>query len=304
MADSVSNRSANVRQPVVLITGSSSGLGLRLAHRYGKHGAKLVLCARNISALQTAKADLIQRGSVPADADILLVACNVASPSEVSAMIDKALSCYGRVDVLINNAGIIQVGPIESQTVDSFRETMQTNFFGAVHTIDALLPHMLTRGSGKIVNIASIGGKFAMPHLLPYVASKFALVGYSEGLHSELRQKGINVTTVCPGLMRTGSHTHAKFSGDRTAEARWFSLAATTPIVAVAAQRAADQIFNAEQSNRAEITISPQAWLAARLVGLAPETMQTIGSLVNQHILPSAPSPSGTHEDSGFLASV
>jgi short-subunit dehydrogenase len=138
------------------------------------------------------------------------------------------------------------------------------------------------------VNIASIGGKFAMPHMLPYVASKFALVGFSEGLHAELRQKGIRVTTVCPGLMRTGGEAHAHFTGQVSKEQRWFNFGAKTPGVAASVKHAANKIYNAVASGRAEITITPQAWLAARMVGIAPETTQFLASAINKFVLPEA----------------
>ena len=113
----------------------------------------------------------------------------------------------------MNNAGIILVGPLESQSLASYRQAMDVNFFGALHTTLAVLPQMLARGEGAIVNIASIGGKVAFPYLLPYVASKFAMTGWSQGLRAELAGKGIRVTTVSPGIMRTGSHIQARFSG-------------------------------------------------------------------------------------------
>ncbi len=172
---------------------------------------------------------------------------------------------------------------------------MNINFFAALHTTWAALPHLRTQpplqGTRRaaIVNIASLGGKLAVPHMLPYSASKFALVGFSEGLHAELRSKNIRVTTVCPGLMRTGGEAHAQFVGDPTAEARWFNIAATTPGLSVSASYAANRIYSAVRSGRAEITISPQAWLAARFAGLCPETAQLVNALSNQLILPKAP---------------
>jgi hypothetical protein len=141
----------------------------------------------------------------------------------------------------------------------------------------------------SIVNVASIGGKVAVPHLLPYVASKFALVGFSQGLHAELRHKGIRVTTVCPGLMRTGSHVHATFVGNEQKESRWFSLAATTPVVAASVRHAANRIYCAVAARRAEIIITPQAWLAARIAGNLPATMQFLAALANEYLLPESP---------------
>ena len=164
---------------------------------------------------------------------------------------------------------------------------MATNFYAALYTTYAAMPHMLARGGGAIVNIASIGGKFAVPHLLPYVASKFALVGFSEGLHAELRHKGVCVTTVCPGLMRTGGEEHAHFIGNVDKEKAWFQLSAKTPGLAASVTYAANRIFNAVADGRAEITITPQAWLIARAHGLAPELTQQIAAAINHYILPN-----------------
>jgi short-subunit dehydrogenase len=125
--------------------------------------------------------------------------------------------------------------------------------------------------------------------MLPYSAAKFAMVGFSEGLHAELRGKGVRVTTVCPGLMRTGGEDHAKFMGNVEAEKKWFMFAAKTPGVAVSVDYAASRIVHATQQGRAEITISPQAFLAARFAGLFPETLQLANALTNEYILPKAP---------------
>ncbi len=205
---------------VVLITGGSRGLGLALAHRFGKAGSKLVLAARNQDELELARHILLHAGSVAHEDDILLVACDVTDQNQAAGLVDMAIRTFGRLDILINNAGIIEVGPVEDQAIETYRKTMETNFYAALYTSQAAMPHMLARRSGNIVNIASLGGKIAVPHMLPYSAAKFALVGYSEGLHAELRGKGVRVTTVCPGLMRTGGEVHAKFSGQKDKEER------------------------------------------------------------------------------------
>jgi len=126
-----------------------------------------------------------------------------------------------------------------------------------------------------------------VPHLLPYVAAKFALTGFSEGLHAELRSKGIRVTTICPGLMRTGGEVHAHFRGQIEREKAWFQWSARTPLISTRVSHAADLIFKAYQDQKTELIISPQAWLAARFSGLAPETTQAISALVNQYLLPA-----------------
>jgi len=278
---------------VAIITGGSRGLGLALAHRFGRAGLKLVLASRHQAELEKARAELLQSGDVTDPADILLVACDLTDPAAAPALIDQTLLAFGQIDVLINNAGIIEVGPFGDQPIDAYYRAMQTNFFAALHTIHAAIPYLLSAPlHGKkphraIVNIASIGGKIPVPHLLPYVAAKFALTGFSEGLHAELRHKGVRVTTVCPGLMRTGGESHAHFTGERDKEERWFNLGATTPVLAASAEHAANRIFNAVQAGRAEITITPQAWLAARIHGLAPGATQFAAALVNHYLLPA-----------------
>jgi short-subunit dehydrogenase len=164
---------------------------------------------------------------------------------------------------------------------------MEVDFFAALQCIYAVLPKFIQQRSGAIVNITSIGGKIAVPHLLPYVAAKFALTGFSEGLNAEFRHQGVRVTTVCPGLMRTGGEAHAHFCGQVSEEKAWFQIAAKTPLVAASVTHAANKIFRAVDQARDEITITPQAWLAARFAGLAPETTQQIAAIIHAYLLPS-----------------
>jgi NAD(P)-dependent dehydrogenase (short-subunit alcohol dehydrogenase family) len=276
---------------IVVITGGSRGLGLALAERYARAGAKLVLAARSRAELERARETLLERNAIRSTEDALLIPCDLTDAAQATTLIEHAIDHFGRIDVLINNAGIIEVGPVEDQPLAAYRRAMATNFFAALYTTHAALPHLLNRrrghGDAAIVNIASIGGKFAMPHMLPYVASKFALVGFSEGLHAELRHKAIRVTTVCPGLMRTGGEVNAQYTGRVAKEKLWFTLAAKAPVIAASVRRAADNIYNAVAAGRAEITITPQAWLAARASGIAPGATQYLASLANQYLLPS-----------------
>jgi short-subunit dehydrogenase len=271
IADRTRNKAQWTNGKIVLITGGSRGLGLALAEEFGRRGSRLILAARNEAELANARSQLIDRGAVRSSDDVFLVVADLRRPEEAARLIAESTRRFGRVDVLINNAGIITVGPIENQTLDQFREVMEANFFAGLHCTLAVLPQMLHRREGSIANVTSIGGRVAVPHLLPYTASKFAAVGFSEGLGVELRPKGIRVTTICPGLMRTGSHRHAMFSGDAASEYRWFSLAANLPGASTSARSAARKIVNGIASGRAEVTITPQALLAARLGNLSPE---------------------------------
>lgn len=272
---------------VAIITGSSRGLGLALAHRFARAGVKLVLVARSTEELQDALDDLTADTSVIDREDVLLYPCDLSDSSNAEGLVEATIQKFGRLDILINNAGVIVVGPAEDQPLDAYRHAMEVDFFAALYCIYAALPGFLRQRSGAIVNIASIGGKFAVPHLLPYVAAKFALTGFSEGLHAELRNKGVRVTTVCPGLMRTGGEVHAQFRGQVKKEKAWFQLAARTPLVAASVKHAANKIFDSVDEGRAEITITPQAWLAARFAGLAPETTQRVCALIHAHLLPA-----------------
>lgn len=276
----IRSRAQRLRGQVVVITGGSRGLGLAMAEEFGRRGALLVLAARDEEELARAKQKLVAKGLAP-EQDVLTIAADLRRESEAARLIDEATRRFGRVDVLVNNAGIITVGPAENQTAADFREVMEINFFAGLYCTLAVLPQMMARRAGAIANITSIGGKVAVPHLLPYTASKFAAVGFSEGLGAELRSKGIRVTTVVPGLMRTGSHRNAVFTGDAEREYRWFSLGASLPGASIAANRAARQIAEAVAGGAVEITITPQAFLAARFANLSPTLTRTAMQLMN-----------------------
>jgi short-subunit dehydrogenase len=249
-----------------------------MAEEFGRRRSRLVLAARDEAELHRARRQLLDRGSIRGEEDVLLVAADLRQEAEAHRLISEASSRFGRVDLLINNAGVITVGPVENQTLEQFREVMDSNFYTGLHCTMTVLPQMLGRREGSIANVASIGGRVAVPHLLPYTASKFAVVGFSEGLGMELRSKGIRVTTICPGLMRTGSHRNAIFTGDAEREYRWFSLAANLPGVSASARAAARKIANGIGVGAAEITITPQAWLAARFGNLSPELKRMVMS--------------------------
>lgn len=275
-------RPFDLRGKVVLITGGSRGLGLLLAREVARHGAKVAICGRDEATLERARQELAGRG-----ASVLAVACDVTRQEDVRRAIRRVFDEWGYVDVLINNAGIIQSGPMEVMTLDDYRSAMDTHYWGPLYAILELLPSMRRRRSGHIVNIASIGGKISVPHLLPYSASKFALVGLSEGLRSELAKDGIVVTTVCPGLMRTGSPRNALFKGRHRAEYTWFTISDSLPGASMSAERAASQIVRALCRGDAEVILSLPAIAAQKVHGLAPGLVSTVLGWVNR-LLPPA----------------
>lgn len=292
-----------------LITGGSRGLGLALAERFARAGYRVALVARDEHALSHARELLVQRHAVSHPDHVLIITADLTDRAQAHAAVQKVIESFGRLDVLINNAGVMEVAPMENQPLDAFERSMAIHFYAPLHTIQAALPHMLDRANSEkhaasIVNIGSIGGKVAMPHMLPYCAGKFALVGFSEGLHSELRHKGIRVTTVTPGLMRTGSHVQAHFAGQSEKEYRWFSMGATAPLLTASAENAADRIFRAVENGRAEVTITPHAFVAARLHGLAPEATQFVASYVHRYVLPDASTNSERSRGADLKASA
>ncbi len=267
---------------VVIVTGGSTGLGLLVARQAVAKGAKVVLAARGEDDLRAAEAELRGLGG-----DVLAVPTDVSDEGQVRNLVARTIERHGRVDVLVNNAGTIQVGPAETMAVDDFKTAMATNFWGELLPTLAVLPHMRARGFGRIANVVSVGGKVAMPHLLPYVASKFALTGLTEGLRAELAKDNILVTGIYPGTIRTGGHTHAQFKGDRDAEYTWFSLSDVIPGVSASADHAARVLWKAVEHGDPEAVVGWNARVAIIFHNLFPEWTVEALALINQ-TLPAA----------------
>ena len=272
----------------VVVTGGSRGLGLVMARRLADEGARVTLVARDEQELERAAADI--RGRQPF-ADVQTVVADVRRRYEAERAIAQVIERYGAVDVLINNAGIIQVGPLDHMKLSDYEDAMNTHFWGPLYMIMAALPYMRRQDGGRIVNISSIGGRIAVPHMLPYSASKFALGGLSEGLRAELAQENIVVTTVYPGLMRTGSPVNAMFKGKRPQEYAWFAISDSLPLASIDATRAGRQIVEACRRGDGELVITVQAKLAILARDVAPELFSNAMALMNR-LLPG-PAPDG-----------
>ena len=287
-------RRLNVNGKVVLITGGSRGLGLLLARELGRLGARVVLVARDELELARAKQDLALRGI---QADVL--AADVTTEPQAAGIVHDTVARYGALDILINNAGVIKAGPLDHMTLTDFEEALAVHFWGPLHTMRAAIPHMRRAGGGRIVNISSIGGKIAVPHLAPYCASKFALTGLSTALRAELVRDRILVTTVSPGLMRTGSHLNASFKGRHRMEFAWFAIADSLPILSANGRRAAIQIVNALRRGDAELIITWPAKLAVAAAALAPNLTAWATGTTNR-LLPSATDSGGSESRTGW----
>jgi NAD(P)-dependent dehydrogenase (short-subunit alcohol dehydrogenase family) len=273
------------RDKTVLITGGTRGLGLVLARDFLKEGARVVICGREESTLERARTELERLGG-----EVLAVPCDVTDAVQVEALISSVHERFGAVDVLVNNAGVIQTGPLESMTMEDFEDAIDTHLWAPLYTTLAVLPEMKRRGEGRIVNISSIGGRVAIPHLVPYSVSKFALVGLSDGIRAELAQDGIKVTTVCPSLMRTGSPKNATFKGDHEKEYAWFYVSDSLPGFSLNAERAARKIIEACRRGDAEVLVGLPAKLAVVARTLAPNLTASILAYMNR-LLPQDSHP-------------
>jgi short-subunit dehydrogenase len=270
---------------VAVVTGASRGLGLLLASELAGQGCPLVICARDAAELERAADELRAAG-----AEVTTVACDVTDEATPQLLIDTAVQRYGRLDILVSNAGVIQVGPVQAAQIGHYEMAMNTMALAPARLALTALPVMRRQGHGRIVTIGSIGGKISVPHLLPYSTAKFAAVGFSEGLRAELGRGPVTVTTVVPGLMRTGSHLQARFTGQPSKEFTWFSLGASLPLVSMDAERAARQVIAAVRQRRAEIILTPAGQLVSRAAGIVPGLTSEILHLVQQLALPA---PSG-----------
>jgi NAD(P)-dependent dehydrogenase (short-subunit alcohol dehydrogenase family) len=277
------DRRHSLQGQVALIAGASRGLGLMLAEEFARQGCAVVICARNEEELERARASLAERG-----ARVFATVCDVGDHEQVQRLVSLARARFGGIDILCNVAGIIQVGPVESMTAADFEEAMKVMFWGTVYPTLEVLPDMMARKRGRIVNITSIGGKVSVPHLLPYTCAKFAAVAFSEGLNSEMRRHNVKVVTIVPGLMRTGSFLNAFFKGRQDREFNWFGMGATMPGISMNARRAARQIVAAARRGQSERVLSKPAQALALLHGMLPGLTSELMAMANSLLLPRA----------------
>src|SRR5213596_461196 len=282
-----------LRDKVVVITGGSRGLGLVLARYVCARGGNVALIARDPEELARAKADLAPHGTV-----VLTIECDLLDSEQIESAVQKIIDRFGKIDILINNAGIIEVGPLEHITPDDFERAMRLHFWAPLELISQIVPEMRTWGGGRIVNISSIGGKLAVPHLAPYSASKFALTGFSDAIRAELARDNIHVTTVTPGMMRTGSHVNAKFKGKHDIEFAWFSASAGAPVISMNADRAARKILAACRRGQPALTLTFAARGAILGNALFPNLTGYMMRIVNR-FLPGTADEAGNESQAG-----
>src|SRR5438067_3659770 len=271
-----------LKNKVALITGGSRGLGLVLARQICTEGGKVALLARDNDELIRAKTDLRGRGG-----RVLTIQCDLLDSGQIQSAIRQTIDRFGKIDILVNNAGIIEVGPLEHMTREDFERSMAVHFWAPYALISEVVPEMRTWGGGRIVNISSIGGKVAVPHLAAYSASKFALTGFSDAIRAELALDKIYVTTVAPGMMRTGSQVNARFKGRHDSEFAWFAASAGAPLISMNAERAARKILAACRRGQPSLTLTYTARTAILGNALFPN-LTGYGMKIVNRFLPKA----------------
>jgi short-subunit dehydrogenase len=279
--------SFSYRDKIALITGGSRGLGLEIARQICARGGKVALIARDAEELLRAKSDLDRFAT-----EVLTIPCDLLETAQIQSAVQQMLQRFGKIDILINCAGIIEVGPLEHMTREDFECAMRLHFWAPYELVSRIVPEMRTRGGGRIVNISSIGGKVAVPHLAPYSVSKFALTGFSDAIRAELAGDNIHVTTGAPGMMRTGSHVNAKFKGKHDIEFAWFSASAGAPLISMNADRAARKILAACRRGQPSLTLTFAARGAILGNALFPNLTGYMMKLVNR-FLPGAADEAG-----------
>jgi short-subunit dehydrogenase len=280
------------RDKVALITGGSRGLGLEIARQTCARGGKVALIARDFDELARAKTDLDRFAT-----EVLTIQCDLLETAQIQSAVQQTLQRFGKIDILINNAGIIEIGPIEHMQLKDFDRAMRLHFWAPFILYLLVAPHMRAKG-GRIVNISSIGGRIAVPHMAAYSASKFALTGFSDGIRAELERDNIFVTTVTPGLMRTGSQIHAKFKGDHSAEYKWFDWSSKIPFASISVERAARKILSACQRGKPALVMPCSAYFIIAANALFPNLTARVMKIVNRSMPPRV-SKSGDEARSG-----
>lgn len=266
---------------VVVITGGARGLGYAMARTFGSEGAIVWLASRDRDEIDRAVQRLRAEGTSAYGHE-----CDVTDPDSVEALVQAVVRRHARLDVVVNNAGVITAMPFENAELDDFKTSLDTHFWGPLHVIRAALPWLRRSHRAHVVNISSIGGRVGVPHLAPYCAGKFALAGLSEVLRAELAPD-IAITLATPGLMRTGSVKRVQVRGRHEAEARWFAALSATSLTSQDAMRAARQIVTAAAKRRATVMPGWQARAEYAAHNLAPEFTATVLAATARRLLPA-----------------
>ena len=235
---------------VAIVTGASSGIGRATALALARQGALVALAARRYDSLLEVAEEVKSHGKTA-----IVVATDVTMQAQVNQMVQVVLDYWGRVDILVSNAGEYIRAPIIDLDPADIQRSFDVNFFGGIYCVKAVLPHMINQKSGHIVFVTSMDGKLGLPPDAPYVSAKFALTGFCEVLRQEVRDSGISVTNILPGRVDTPMIDHLNFL--------WISAKLTPEKVALA-------ILDAIRKSKPSVIIPPQAKLLYYINVFAP----------------------------------
>jgi short-subunit dehydrogenase len=213
---------SQLSRQVVVVTGASMGIGEAIARAWAEQGARVVLLSRDAARAEAARARVAHPERT------LALACDVRHRQEIDRVVALALEHYGAIDVWVNNAGHGLLDSVAQADLALCRETFDTNFFGALMAMQAVVPVMRRAGSGTIINISSVAGHIALPYHALYSATKFAMNAISQAARVELMGAGIHVMTVCPGFVATDFGAHAR-RGTETKQVRPSSVRGISP---------------------------------------------------------------------------
>lgn len=252
---------------VVVITGASSGIGAEMARLLAKYGAIPILTARSEDKLREVAATL--------DGAHGIEVMDVASDESVQRAMTAIKEKYGRIDILINNAGYGLFESFDRMELQAFREMMEVNYFGIIRCIQAVLPDMVKRREGHIINIASMAGKIGSPKSAAYSATKHAVLGMTNSLRHEVRKQGVTISSINPGPIRTAFFDKADPSGDYLSRLpRWFILEP---------EKVAHAVLKVIRTKRTELDLPWTAGFSVKLAGLLPRLSDRIaGSVLNK----------------------
>jgi len=244
------------RGKVVVVTGAGSGIGRATALAFAREGADLVIADVNGDRLAIVSAEIEAAG-----ARVMSMKVDVSKRSEVDELAGTVIAERSRVDIVMNNAGVAIGGPFVETPIEEFEWIFSVNFWGVLYGIKAFLPHMMARKYGHIVNTSSLAGLCAMPGLSAYSSTKFAVAGLSEALRAELKEHGIGVTTVCPGVIDTRVVADGRMHLDESSRANRSAVVEFYRRFGWPPERVAKAVLNAVRMDRSVVPVGPEAWL-------------------------------------------
>jgi len=248
------------KNKIILITGASSGIGKQTAIEFAKKGANLILVAR-----RKEKLELVAKELEKFKISVLVCPCDVSDKDKVKEMSKIILEKFDSIDILVNNAGFAIYGSVSDLSIDEIESQIETNYLGMVYCIKNFLPSMLEKKSGHIVNVASVAASFGLPGIASYCASKFAMLGFSEGLKHELKNSGIGITVVSPIMVKTNFFDHPSFD----------NMPKYSP-TSLSSKSVANAILKASNSPRLEIIVPSPVRIAVWLKNTFPYLINPI----------------------------